>query len=208
MPQSKTKRKARSSSGRSMTWGGPSGARDRRWNFAILAGIVLAALYGAYAWWDSDRIAKAFMARAAEGEGVLERVESIPSQGRAHLDPGQPYTYQDRFPTSGPHDPTWTPPGVHRQPQRPTQLVHALEHGNIVIYYDEPGPGAMERLEGWADLYDGQWSGLLVTPAAGLAEAVVLTAWTKRLELDSFDPAAAAAFIDAYRGRGPENPVR
>ena len=49
MPRSKTKRKTKSSNGRSMTWGGPSGARHRRWNLAILAGIVLAALYGAYA---------------------------------------------------------------------------------------------------------------------------------------------------------------
>lgn len=66
----------------------------------------------------------------------------------------------------------------------------------------------MEQLKEWAGLYDGQWSGLVVTRNSGLDEAVVLTAWTKRLEFDSFDPAAAAAFIDAYRGRGPENPVR
>jgi hypothetical protein len=90
----------------------------------------------------------------------------------------------------------------------PTQLVHALEHGNVVIDYGEPAPEGMERLERWAALYDGQWSGLVVTPAVGLGEAAVLTAWTERRELDSFDPAAAAAFIDAYRGRGPEHPVR
>lgn len=191
-----------------MTWGGAVRARDRRWNFAILAAVVLAALYGAYAWWDSAGIEGTFMAHAAEGESALERVESIRSQGRTHLDPGQPYAYQNRFPTSGPHDLAWTPPGVYDQPQRPTQIVHALEHGNIVIYYDEPGPEAMERLERWAGLYDDQWSGLVVTPAPGLGEAVVLTAWTRRLELGSFEPAAAAAFIDAYRGRGPEHPVR
>lgn len=191
-----------------MTWGGAVRARDSRWNFAILAAVVLPALYGAYAWWDSAGIEGTFMVHAAEGEGALERVESIPSQGRTHLDPGQPYAYQDRFPTSGPHDPTWTPPGVYDQPQRPTQIVHALEHGNIVIYYDEPGAEAMETLERWAGLYDDQWSGLVVTPAPGLGEAVVLTAWTRRLELGSFEPAAAGAFIDAYRGRGPEHPVR
>jgi hypothetical protein len=37
---------------------------------------------------------------------------------------------------------------------------------------------------------------------------VVLTAWRKILKLDSFEPAAAAAFIDTYRGRGPEKRVR
>jgi hypothetical protein len=37
---------------------------------------------------------------------------------------------------------------------------------------------------------------------------VVLTAWRKILKLDTFEPASAAAFVDAYRGRGPENKVR
>ena len=124
------------------------------------------------------------------------------------LTPANPTLYQDRFPTSGPHDPTWTPPGVYTNPGAPTQLVHALEHGNIVIYYDEPRSEVLALLERWADLYDDQWSGLVVTPAAGLGSAVVLTAWTKRLELIPFEPAAAAAFVDAYRGRGPEHPVR
>ena len=42
----------------------------------------------------------------------------------------------------------------------------------------------------------------------GAYGAGVLTAWTKTLRLSSFDAALAAAFVDAYRGRGPEHPVR
>ncbi len=42
----------------------------------------------------------------------------------------------------------------------------------------------------------------------GLGSDLVLTAWTKRLRLASFDAPLAAAFVDAYRGRGPEHPVR
>ena len=38
--------------------------------------------------------------------------------------------------------------------------------------------------------------------------AVLLNAWTKSLKLEPFDPVTAAGFIDTYRGRGPENPVR
>ena len=40
------------------------------------------------------------------------------------------------------------------------------------------------------------------------AEVVVMTAWTKLLRLEAFDEASAAAFIDLFRGRGPENRVR
>lgn len=181
---------------------------DRRWRYALAIAVAIAVAFGMYAWWSSTGVERAFLVRATEGEAMLMEVESTPSDGQAHLPPGQPHDYQDRFPTSGPHDPRWTPPGVKGVRQPPTQLVHALEHGNIVVYYDAPGTEPMEMLEAWADLYDGMWSGLIVTPMSGLGEAVVLTAWTKRLHLDRFDSAATAAFIDAYRGRGPENRVR
>ncbi|MDP6276923.1 MAG: hypothetical protein QGI11_00225 [Nitrospinota bacterium] len=49
---------------------------------------------------------------------------------------------------------------------------------------------------------------MIATKMAGIGVSVVLTAWTKRLNLERFDRAAAAAFIDLFRGRGPEHPVR
>jgi len=208
MPKFRTRRTKTLSHARAIAWSNASAPGDRRWNYAIAAAVVVGIAYGTYAWWTSAEIERAFQARATEGETLLKNVESVPSDGRAHLSPGQPYTYRDRFPTSGPHGPRWTPPGLYDARQPATQLVHALEHGNVVVYYDAPGSEAMQMLEAWADLYDGMWSGLVVTPMSGLGEAVVLTAWTKRFRLDRFDPAAAAAFIDAYRGRGPENRVR
>ncbi len=193
---------------RSMAWGRPAGRRDRRWNYALLALAVLALGYGAYAWLRAGGNEDVFLALAERGQEALARVESIPSRGREHLSPGEAHSYPGPFPTTGPHDPTPTQPGVYTEPQRPTGLVHALEHGNIVIYYDQPGEQAMQQLRDWAGLYDGQWSGLVLTPSPDLGEALVLTAWTRRLKLDAFEPTTAAAFIDAYRGRGPEHPVR
>jgi hypothetical protein len=208
MPKPRAKRRKGSSHDRSVARGGPAKLRDRRWIYATLAAVVLAIGYGAYAWWNAATTESVFTALAERGQGALQRVESVPSLGGGHLSAGQTYQYQSRFPTSGPHSLTWTRPGVYAAPQHPTQLVHALEHGNIVIYYDAPGDAARRQLEKWAGHYDNQWSGLVVTPNPGLGNAVVLTAWARRLALDAFDPAAAAAFIDAYRGRGPENPVR
>ena len=48
----------------------------------------------------------------------------------------------------------------------------------------------------------------MAVPKQGLGQTIELTAWTKLLRLETWDAALAAAFIDAYRGRGPENPVR
>ena len=99
-------------------------------------------------------------------------------------------------------------PGFYDVPQPPNQLVHAVEHGHIAIYYERPGAAALETIRSWTELYDGHWDGIVATPMPGLGKKVVLTAWTKRLSLKKFDAPAAAAFIDEYRGRGPENPVR
>ncbi|MCH9051395.1 MAG: DUF3105 domain-containing protein [Proteobacteria bacterium] len=62
--------------------------------------------------------------------------------------------------------------------QPPTRLVHAAEHGNILIYYDKPATGVLDTLKRWAGIYDVQWSGIVVTPMSGLGEIIVLMACT------------------------------
>jgi hypothetical protein len=148
------------------------------------------------------------MALAEEGRDRLDAVETETNLGRRHLGPGEGYSYADSTPTSGPHDVTWAPTGFHETGQLPTRVVHALEPGNVVIYYDRPGDQVIATLKAWTGLYPGQWDGLLAIPMPGLGESLTLTAWTKQLRLDRFDAPLAAAFIDAYRGRGPEHPVR
>lgn len=142
------------------------------------------------------------------GETALASVQTFPDQGREHVAPGEPVNYDSDFPTSGPHDPNPVMPGVYTAVQRSEQLVHSLEHGNIVIYYDQPAADTLKALESWADQFSGPWEGIVAVPKAGLDEKIVLTAWTKKLVMPDFDPQAAATFIDEYRGRGPENPVR
>ena len=88
------------------------------------------------------------------------------------------------------------------------RVVHALEHGHVVVYYDAPGDDVIDTLKDWTRLFGGHWDGLVVVPHRELGQRVVMTAWRKRLDLDSFDAPTAARFIDAYRGRGPERPVR
>ncbi|MGR3289817.1 MAG: DUF3105 domain-containing protein [Paracoccaceae bacterium] len=87
-------------------------------------------------------------------------------------------------------------------------LVHSLEHGHFVIYFENPGQEAEQFFKDWSSLYAGSFESVIAIKSPGLEEAVVLTAWTKSLRLDRFDAASAAAFVDAYRGRGPERAVR
>ena len=173
------------------------------WGVAAVLGAV-----GGWLWWQFNAAETVFLDRAQAGRPALDAVKTRPNLGRGHVPPGQAVAYGDPFPTSGPHDPGWVEPGFYRTPQTPERLVHAVEHGNVVIYYDTPGDAVVQTLDSWTDLYGAQWSGVVVAPAPGVGAAVVLTAWRKALRLQPFDAAAAAAFVDAFRGRGPEKPVR
>ncbi len=169
--------------------------------------IAMVAVIGGL-WYRNRPQSVPFEPNTTIGEAAMASVQTFPDRGQAHVAPGQPVNYDTDFPTSGPHDPNPVLPGVYSQEQRLEELVHSIEHGNIVIYVDQPGQVAMDTLTAWAREFPGYWDGLVVVPRPGLGEEVVLTAWNHKLRLPEFESEAAATFIDAYRGRGPENPVR
>jgi hypothetical protein len=216
MAKSKSKRRSKKHKGQSkaagkggIAWGG-STARpsDRRWTMVLVGLAVVAAAAGGYYFWQSAGVGSEFQALIPQGQAALKQVENHPDRGQRHLKSGDIYAYGNKQPTSGPHDPVPPDPGFYTEALPGTKMVHGLEHGHVAIYYDSPGAQAMATIKTWANHFGGNWDGVIAVPQSGLGEGVALTAWTKRLWLEKFDPAAAAAFIDAYRGRGPEKPVR
>ena len=209
MPRSRRKRrraapadtKSKGAAGR--PWAG----RNRRRALFLALAVALVGV-GGWFWYTAELAEDAFLEYAARGQQALAKVVRPPNQGSGHFAPGESVPYRSDPPTSGPHDPAWIEPGVYQEQQARETLVHSLEHGLIVIYYDQPDPAAFDILKDWAGLYGGPWSGIVVAPKVGLGEAIVLTSWNRLLRLGPFDPDAAAAFIDAFRGRGPERPVR
>jgi hypothetical protein len=152
--------------------------------------------------------AQNFQELVKEGQPGLSSVETEPDRGNAHVAQGTPVAEDQEFPLSGPHWPKPTASGFYDKPQPKGALIHALEHGQVVVYYDKPGFQALSTLKRWSEELAGNWSGLIAVPHKGLGDDLVLTAWRHRLDLPQFNAAALAAFIDAYSGRGPENPVR
>lgn len=142
---------------------------------------------------------------------VLEgHVEEMPDQGRDHVAEGTTVEYESDPPTSGPHYPSWAPTGIHREVIRDEYLVHNLEHGQVVIFYHptEISDDSARKITELTEEFDGQWDAVLAVPRPDMDVELTLTAWTYKMELDSFDEELIDAFVDAYRGRGPENPVR
>lgn len=210
MPKSKKRKRAGPDAAGKIAWGTSAATPRRRSREWLIVGAVAAVIVvgGGVFLFQSSSTKREFNALAAQGAPALARVATQPSDGRRHLDAGERWFYADRYPTSGPHETIWTRPGFYDESQPPTRLVHALEHGNVVVYYDTTTPEALDTLRRWTRLYPGQWDGMVLARDPSLGASIVLAAWTKRLRLDAFDAAATAAFIDAFRGRGPENPVR
>lgn len=132
----------------------------------------------------------------------IQREEDL---GREHVEGA--VDYGTEFPTSGPHNPSPIPPGFYNDPLPSERLVHSLEHGNIIIYYGAPSDAAMNLIRGWTDQFQGAWDGVIAVRHDDLGEKIVMTSWQHRLELPKMD-VRASFFVDAFRGRGPENRVR
>jgi Protein of unknown function (DUF3105) len=116
--------------------------------------------------------------------------------------------------TSGPH---WDTPdawGAYSTPQPETQLIHNLEHGGIVIWYDPEAltEEQIAELDSYVESQVATGIGgrfkFIVSPWGGrdpLPSPVVVTAWRHMLELETFDMDAIRGFADAnYLVHAPE----
>lgn len=145
-------------------------------------------------------------------QAVISQVATEPSTGNAHVSSGTDINYDRIPPTSGTHYTATVQVGFYEQTQPLGSLVHSLEHGAVVVYYD-PGqlsPAAESSLQSYTDSYTGTWASFIAVPNPNddPESAYVLTAWEKRLTMEQYDNSTVQAFTAEYLGRGPENPVR
>jgi len=140
----------------------------------------------------------------------IQDVKEFENKGTNHI--SQEVAYEETPPLSGPHWSNWVEAGYYEQPQQPELLVHSLEHGAVVIYYDPDAitEEARSDLRERANTYTGNWTSVIVVPhpQENREAPYTLTAWRHRLRLSEYDPDAVTAFIAEYLGRGPENAVR
>ncbi len=176
---------------------------------AFVIGIFAVALaIIAPSWFESGGGGEAaFLKLAKEGRPMLAQVKAQKEVAGTHVASGTKVNYGSKFPTSGP---MWggIPAGFYTSEQVTATMMHPLEHGFIVIYYEKLDSNARETLQEWAKTYTNPMGGIIVTPSPGLGKTVVLTAWNRILRLDSFVAKDTAAFVDAFRGRGPEGRIR
>ncbi len=128
----------------------------------------------------------------------LAGVERPAYQGRGHITGA---SYASSTPTSGAHDSRAPSCRVYPTPLEPSAAVHALEHGTVVLWFDASRPELGADLGTIAGGWD---SHVIVSPAIGLNDPIVATAWHRLKSYDSVVP-EIDEFIRTYRRRGPED---
>ncbi|MGH2735392.1 MAG: DUF3105 domain-containing protein, partial [Actinomycetota bacterium] len=129
----------------------------------------------------------------AAGEAGCNDVETSEAGGnREHVDAGTPVEYDTNPPTTGAH---WPPDqvataGFYEEQIEPERLVHNMEHGQVIIWYD---PNASDEVKDqiealvqqepavniatpWPDVPDGKTLAMTAWSGAGDADQGVIQA--------------------------------
>ncbi|MEC0227113.1 DUF3105 domain-containing protein [Paenibacillus alba] len=124
--------------------------------------------------------------------------------GRGH-DEGM-LTYEMKIPTSGTHSPHDLKFGFYTERPPYAKLVHNLEHGDIIIHYHPDAPKELLDQLTYLTHFKKAGAGILAVPNPDVPsdKEVVVTAWTKTMQLDKYDEASVGTFIYQNIDKGPE----
>lgn len=143
--------------------------------------------------------------------------EKFSSQGSYHMPDGgvSPVAYNSTPPTSGPHYSGLAAWRSYTEPQRYETLLHNLEDGGVIVYYQCPDscPEMLKQLDEIVTPYLNAGRKVILTPndpnfRAGnsqplhqdLGAQIAVVAWQSLLTMDEVDAQQIRAFIDRYEG--------
>ncbi|MBD8868727.1 DUF3105 domain-containing protein [Nocardioides donggukensis] len=131
---------------------------------AVALVIVGLAAYGPVKeWWDLRQYEDVALSDVGAAASVCQDVETEPANGSAeHVDPGTPVEYDQAPPAFGQHEvyPDEMGRKLYTASDRPNveKLVHNLEHGYTILWYDETiaaDDQEMEQIRAIADKLQG-----------------------------------------------------
>ncbi|MCB0084584.1 MAG: DUF3105 domain-containing protein [Caldilineaceae bacterium] len=145
------------------------------------------------------------------GEDVLS------SQGNIHIAFGSPspVAYNSTPPTSGPHYDNLVAWGIYDEPQRYEHLVHNLEDGGVIVYYqcETACPEVVDQLKELVRPYIDRGDHVVLAPNnptwspnggqplhGDMGATIAVTAWQRILKLNHVDAEKINAFIEHYEG--------
>lgn len=160
---------------------------------ALVGLIVYAAMNQGSGIRDLVRNPDAAIEGVAVAEGELDK---------SHVQ--GPIDYDQTPPNSGPHNPVPQQCAVYSDPIAPEHALHSLEHGAVWITYNDDL--SQDDIEQLASKVEGNPYGLM-SPVPEQTSPINLSAWGRRLSVDSVDDPRIDDFIEGYAS-GPTTPER
>ena len=167
---------------------------------AIIAGILVADI-------GNSIFGGGGVGDTGTGDRVGEEIVPMPIIYRPsnHIAPGSTYEgdYNSTPPTSGPHwDTGWAGCGFIDEGAPDEQMVHNMEHGQVIISYNLSDDGDVERLKEIAGSLPGRRSWMIMRPYTKIGEGqIALTAWGWKDEFSiaELTEERVREFYDAHR---------
>lgn len=153
---------------------------------------------------------------AVDGDGAAcaTSVTGYELAAGVHVALCSPIVYPTNPPTSGQHYPSWAAYATYDFAVPLGYLVHDLEHGAVVVFYDCPD-GCADELASLQAYLDARPADpmctadvhhrIVVTPDPDLGVRFAASAWGWALRSNCFDLAALDAFIGAHYADAPED---
>ena len=181
-----------------------SASRRRNLITSVIALVIIGAVLALVL---SDRQAEnAPIGPASAQEAGCGEVEEFDEVSREHIEEGSQHEpYNSDPPTSGPHYSSPAEAQFFSSPVEPERVVHNLEHGQIVIWYQPDLPE--ETIGQLQDLVEDAVPFVLATPYSGGDSPIVLTAWQNSLSCETPSTAVFEDFRKQFQGQGPEKVV-
>ncbi len=130
--------------------------------------------------------------------------QNVPISGRQHFPDGTKITYDTNPPAEGNHYPEPQDAGVYTTPPADGHLVHSLEHGAIILWYN-PKLLSSAQIKELTNLFNSiPLSKTIMTPRDSMDVPVAVTSWGRILKLQTIDEKQIRAFFETNYDRGPE----
>ena len=185
----------------------------RRRNLVTL-GIALAVGAGVVLLIINERTVDTGPLGVSAAQAGCEEIETITDASREHVDEGTNVDYDESPPMGGSHWPVPADAVFYSAELEEERLVHNLEHGQIVIWYQpDIDDEVKDDIETFVDrendvaIKDGARVGpMLAAPYPNIdgSFTFAMTAWEASQSCEEMSSEAIDDFRARYQGRGPE----
>ena len=130
--------------------------------------------------------------------------QAVPITGRTHFPQGTPIKYSTNPPAEGNHYPNPQPAGIYPTPPPDGNLVHSLEHGAVILWYN-PKKLSSKQIDTVKNIFNkAPGDKDIMVARTSMDVPLALTSWGRILKLNSIDEKTIDAFFNANVDQGPE----